>query len=54
MVDFWASVDLLTGAIAAARCWHCPLGLSPEHFARRLELFDATLQHDVSPQVRTP
>ncbi|OYV37289.1 MAG: Globin [Thiomonas sp. 20-64-5] len=53
MVDFWASVGLLAGRYHRnALQAHRQLTLRPAHFARWLELFDQTLQEEVSPQAR--
>ena len=53
MVDFWASVGLLAGRYHRnALQAHRPLPLHPAHFARWLDLFDQTLQEEVSPAAR--
>lgn len=53
MTDFWASVGLLAGRYHRnALQAHRPLALRAAHFTRWLELFDQTLQEEVSPQAR--
>lgn len=53
MVDFWASVGLLAGRYHRNPLQaHRVLPLQAAHFARWLDLFDQTLQEEVSPQAR--
>lgn len=49
--DFWSSVALMTGRYhGQPLAAHVPLGLEPQHFARWLELFEATARDVCPPQ----